>query len=237
MNNVWVTWGDVFNASLQDLWWGFIQFIPNLLVAIIFFIVGWILGSLIAKAFEHVFSALKVDKLFQSIGAEDLFKKAGMTLNTGYFLGQVMKWFIIIVFLLPSLNLVGLDYIASFLKDDVLGFLPRVIVAAFILIIATVVADAISKMIKAGGRAMSVASSNMLATIARYAVWVFALIIALGQLGVAPGFMQILFTGIVGMIAIGGGLAFGLGSKDVAGKWIAKLSDEMSNSTSSTKGM
>lgn len=229
MNNIWVTWGDVFNSSLQDLWWGFIQFIPNLLVAIIFFIVGWVLGGLVAKAFEHVFSALKVDKLFQSIGAEDLFKKAGMNLNTGYFLGQVMKWFVIIVFLLPSLNLVGLDYIASFLKDDVLGFLPRVIVAAFILIIATVVADAISKMIMAGSKAMSVHSSSMLATVAKYAVWVFAFIIALGQLGIAPGFMQILFTGIIGMIAIGGGLAFGLGGKDVAGRWISKVSDEMSH--------
>lgn len=229
MNNIWVTWGDVFNASLQDLWWGFIQFIPNLLVAIIFFIVGWVLGNLVAKAFEHVFGALKVDKLFQSVGAEDLFRKAGMSLNTGYFLGQVMKWFVIIVFLLPSLNLVGLDYIASFLKEDVLGFLPRVIVAAFILIIATIVADALSKMIMAGSKAMSVSSSKMLATVAKYAVWVFAFIIALGQLGIAPGFMQILFTGIIGMLAIGGGLAFGLGGKEAAGRWISKVQDEMSN--------
>ena len=78
MNNIWVTWGDVFNASLQDLWWRFIQFAPKLIIAIIFFIVGWILGNLVAKAFEHVINALKLDKLFQSIGAEDLFKKAGI---------------------------------------------------------------------------------------------------------------------------------------------------------------
>lgn len=229
MNNIWVTWGDVFNASLQDLWWGFIQFIPNLIIAIVFFIIGWVLGSLIAKAFEHVFSALKVDSLFKSIGADDLFRKAGMTLNTGYFLGQVMRWFVIIVFLLPSLDLVGLNYIAAFLKDDVLGFLPRVIVAVFILVIATVVADAVSRMIMAGSKAMSVHSSNMLASIAKYAVWIFALIIALGQLGIAPGFMQILFTGIIGMLAIGGGLAFGLGGKEAAGRWISKIGDEMSH--------
>jgi Conserved TM helix len=229
MNNIWVTWGDVFNASLQDLWWGFIQFIPNLVIAIVFFIVGWVLGSLIAKAFEHVFAALKVDKLVASIGADDLFRKAGMSLNTGYFLGQVMRWFVIIVFLLPSLNLVGLDYIASFLKDDVLGFLPRVIVAVFILIIATVVAEALGKAVTASSKAMSVASANMLGSIVRYAVWVFAFIIAFGQLGVAPAFMQILFTGIIGMIAIGGGLAFGLGAKESAGRFIAKMGDDMSS--------
>lgn len=229
MSNIWVTWGDVFNASLQDLWWGFIQFAPKLIVAIIFFIIGWILGSLVAKAFEHVVNALKVDKLFQSIGADDLFRKAGMNLNTGYFIGQIVKWFIIIVFLLPSLNLVGLDYISSFLKDDVLGFLPRVIVAAFILIIATVVAEALQKAVVAGSKALNLRSANMLGTISKYAVWVFAFIIALGQLGVAPAYMQILFAGIIGMIAIAGALAFGLGAKDAAGRFVSKLGEDISH--------
>ena len=59
MSNIWVTWGDVFNASLQNLWWGFIQFAPKLILAIIFFVVGWFLGSLIAKAFEQVFTAIR----------------------------------------------------------------------------------------------------------------------------------------------------------------------------------
>lgn len=229
MSNIWVTWGDVFNASLQDLWWGFIQFAPKLIIAIIFFIVGWVLGNLVAKAFEHVVGALKVDKLFQSVGMDDFFRKAGMNLNTGYFIGQVVKWFVIIIFLLPSLNLVGLDYISSFLKDDVLGFLPKVIVAAFILIIATFVADFLSKAVVAGAKAMNLRSANMLGTVAKYAIWVFAFIIAFGQLGVAPAYMQILFAGIIGMLAVAGALAFGLGAKDAAGRFISKLGEDVSH--------
>ena len=131
MNNIWLTWGDVFNASLQNLWWGLVQFTPKIVVAIIFFIVGWVLGNVLARALEQVFSALRIDKLFASVGAENFLRKAGMNLNTGRFVGQVAKWFVIIVFLLPSLSLVGLDYIASFLKDDVLGFLPRIFVADY----------------------------------------------------------------------------------------------------------
>ena len=229
MSNIWITWGDVFNTSLQDLWWGFIQFAPKLIVAIIFFIIGWILGSLVAKAFEHVINALKVDKLFASIGMDDFFRKAGMNLNTGYFIGQVVKWFVIIVFLLPSLNLVGLDYISSFLKDDVLGFLPRVIVAAFILIIAAIVAEALSKAVNSSARAMNLHSANMLGTVTKYAVWIFAFIIALGQLGVAPAYMQILFAGIIGMLAIAGALAFGLGAKDAAGRFVAKIGEDIAH--------
>jgi len=229
MNNIWFTWGEVFNASLQDLWWGFIQFAPKLIIAIIFFIIGWVLGSLVAKAFEHVFASLKIDKLFQSVKLDDFMRRAGMNLNTGYFVGQVVRWFVIIIFLLPSLNLVGLTYISSFLKDDVLGFLPRVIVAALILIIATVVAEALSKTVVAGAKTMNLGSANMLGAVAKYAIWIFAFIIALGQLGVAAAFMQILFAGIIGMIAVAGALAFGLGAKDAAGRFISKLGDEMSH--------
>lgn len=229
MNNLWVTWGDVFNASLQDLWWGFIQFAPKLILAIIFFIIGWILGSLIAKAFGHVLGALKVDKLFQSIGADNFFRKAGMNLNTGYFIGEVAKWFVIIIFLLPSLNLVGLNDIAAFLKDDVLGFLPRVIIAAFILIIATVVSEALSRAVVAGAKTMNIDSAHMLGTVAKYAVWVFAFIIALGQLGVADYYMSVLFTGIILMLSLGGALAFGLGGKEAASRFLSKVSDEMSH--------
>jgi hypothetical protein len=228
-SNIWLTWGDVFNASLQDLWWGFVQFAPKFIIAIVFFIIGWILGSLIAKAFEQVIGALKLDKLFSSIGAEDLFRKAGMKLNVGYFIGQVIKWFVIIVFLLPSLNLVGLTTISAFLKDEVLGFLPKIIVAVFILIIASVVAEALQKTVIAGAKAMNVRSANMLGTVTKYVIWVFAFIIALGQLGVAPAYMQILFAGIIGMIAVAGALAFGLGAKDSAGRFISKLGEDMSH--------
>ena len=151
-----MTWGDVFNASLQNLWWGLVQDTPKIVVAIVFFVIGWVLGSVIAKALEQVFGALKIDNLLKSIGVDNFFRKAGMNLDSGRFVGQVAKWFVVIVFLLPSLNLVGLDYIASFLKDDVLGFLPRVIVAALVLIIATIVSEGLSKTITAESKSFCV---------------------------------------------------------------------------------
>ena len=229
MNTIWVTWGDVFQQSLQGLWWSFIQFAPKLIIAVVLFVIGWVLGNLVARAFEQVFTALKIDKLFQSVGVDNLFRRAGMNLNSGYFVGQLAKWFVIIVFLLPSLNLVGLDSIAMFLRDDVLGFLPRVIVAAFILIIATVVSEGLSKTVVAGSKGMGLSSANLLGTVAKYAVWVFAFIVALGQLGVAEYYMSVLFAGIIAMISIGGALAFGLGGKDVAARFLSKVGEEMSH--------
>ncbi len=229
MSNIWFTWGEVFNASLQELWWGFIQFAPKLILAIVFFIIGWVLGNLIARAFEQVISTLKIDKLLQSVGTDEILKKAGMNLNSGYFLGQVVKWFIIIVFLLPSLSLVGLDYVSMFLRDGVLAFLPRIIVAAFILIIAAYVSNFLSRFISSGSKALNVRSANMLGAIAKYTVWVFAFIMALGQLGIADTYMNILFTGIIAMLALGGAIAIGMGSKDFVASFLSKMKDEMSD--------
>lgn len=226
MNNIWYSWSDVFNQSLLMLWGSFMQFAPKLIIAVVLFIVGWVVASLVAKAFEQVIGALKIDKLFSSLGTHNLLGQAGMNLNTGHFVGQIVRWFIIIAFLLPSLSLMGLDFVALFLKDDVLGFLPKVFVAAFILIIATVVSDALSKFITAGSKTMNIHSAHMLGTIAKYAVWIFAFIIALGQLGIAETYMNTLFAGIIGMLALGGALAFGLGGKDAAARFISKVGDE-----------
>ena len=228
MSNIWISWGDVFNTSLQGLWFGFMQFVPRFVVAVVFFIVGWVLGSLIAKAIEQVFSSLKIDNLFKSIGAENFFRKAGVRLNTGYFVGQLVKWFIIIVFLLPSLSLVGLNDVSSFLENSVLGFLPQVIIVAFVLIIAAVVSEGLSKAVLATAKAMDLKAANMLATVAKYAVWGFAVIIALGKLGLGD-YMNILFSGIVAMLALAGALAFGLGAKEHAARFISKIGEEVSH--------
>src|SRR3989338_1331558 len=229
MNNIWLTWGDVFNASLQELWWGLVQFTPKFVLAVVFFVIGWLLGNVVARAIEQVFSSLKIDNLFRSIRADDFLRKAGMNLDSGYFIGQVVKWFVIVVFLLPSLDLVGLNSIKDFLQYDVLGFLPRVIVAALILIIASIVSDALSSAVVASSRSMNLTSANMLGALAKYSVCVFAFIIALGQLGVAEYYMSVLFTGIIAMLSLGGALAFGLGAKDAAARFIAKLGEEVSH--------
>jgi hypothetical protein len=229
------TWSTVFNQSLQSLWYSFVHFVPYLVTAIVLFIIGWILGSLIAKAIEQVFRSLRVDSLFTSIGADNFFRRAGMNLNSGYFVGQVVRWFVIIVFLLPSLSLVlpvdpttGTNAVAYFLGHDVLGYLSQVVIAAFVLIIAAFVSEALSRTVLATARSMNLKSANMLRAVAKYAVWGFALIIALGKLGLGD-YMGVLFTGIIYMIALAGALAFGLGGKEAASRFISRLGEEVSH--------
>lgn len=221
------TWGDTFAASLQTLWVGFVSFIPGLILAIIIFIIGWIIGSVVGKAVMQVFAALKIDRVFESAGAGDLMARAGMRVNVGKFIGDLVKWFIVAVFLMTALNVLQLTEVTQFLRDVVVQYLPRVIVAALVLVLATVISDFMRKVIRGSAKMAHVRSANLLGSIAHYAIWIFALIIALSELGIAAQFMQILFTGIVAMLAIAGGLAFGLGGRDAAARSIDRIKENI----------
>ncbi len=214
------TWGEVFTMSLQGLWLGFINFIPSLVVALVIFILGWVLADILGRAVKQVIDALKVNQLFASAGADAALAKANMKLDVGAFLGGLVKWFIVLVFLMTSLEIVGLTQVNVFLRDGVLAYLPQVIIAAIILIAATLIADAMAKLVFATAKAANLRSAGFLAGIVKYAIWIFALIVALAKLGIAPEFMQILFTGLVGALALALGLAFGLGGRDAAARAI-----------------
>ncbi len=221
--------GLVLSDSLLGLWYGFINFVPGLLLAIILFLIGWAVGSVVGKAIAQVISALKLDKLFESAGAKEMMDRMGIKLNIGKFFGVIVKWFVIIVFLMASLQIVGLTQVNDFLRTAVLLYLPKVIIAAIVLVIATILADAMKNVVVVSSKAANLSSANMLGAITKYAIWGFALIIALSELGIATYFMQVLFMGLVVMLALAGGLAFGLGGKDAASRAIENISKDLSS--------
>lgn len=220
--------GLVLSESLMGLWYGFITFIPGLILAIILFIVGWVVGSVVGKAIAQVIAITKVDKLFESAGAEEIFTRMGIKLNVGKFFGVIVKWFIIVVFLMASLQIVGLTQVNDFLRSAVLLYLPRVVIAAIVLILATIIADTMQKLVLASAKAANINSANMLGSITKYAIWGFAIIISLSEIGIASSFMQILFTGLIAALALAGGLAFGLGGKEAASRAIDNIAKDMS---------
>lgn len=222
-------WGDVFTSSLQGLWIGFVNFVPKLIFAIIIFIIGWTIGAVVSRALAQVINALKINKLFETIGAKSVLDKAGFKLDVGAFIGEIAKWFIVLVFLIASLDVLNLDQVNLFLREVVLGYLPRVFIAALLLVIATLVSDAIRRLVEGSAKAMGVHSARMAGSIAKWAIWIFVTIIVLSELGIAPAFMQILFTGIVAMLALAGGLAFGLGGKDAASRVVQKMRDSVAS--------
>lgn len=224
---IFQNWTDAFKYSLQSLWGSVVSFVPNFLLAVILFVIGWVIGSVVGRAVEQVIGALKIDRALESAGANSMVQKTGMRLNVGAFIGGIVKWFIIAVFLMASLDRLGLTTVNEFIRTSVVGYLPNVIVAALVLIIATLIADFMGKVVTASAKAGNVRSANFLGTLTRYAIWIFAFIMALGELGIASVYMQYLFIGLVSMFAIAGGLAFGLGGKEAAARSIEHFRDRV----------
>jgi hypothetical protein len=223
------TWSNVLLSSFQNLWWGVISYVPNLLVALIIFVVGWAIGSILGRWIAQLIHSLKIDQALHSVGLNTLLSRAGFRLNAGGFIGALVKWFVIIVFLVASAEVLGLSQVTQFLRQIVLGYLPNVFVAAFILFIAAVLAEALQKLVVGSAKAAGVPSARFLGGLTRWAVWVFALLAALVQLGVATILLQTVFTGLIAMLALAGGLAFGLGGRDVAARYLDSLRQEMSD--------
>ncbi len=222
-------WGVQLSSAFQGIGVQVLQFLPKLLLAIIIFIAGWVVGSVLAEVISKIVKAIKIDAVLESAGARGLLEKAGFNLNTGAFLGGLVKWFIIIVFLVTALDILNLQAVNSFLTNVVLGYIPQVIVATLILVVAAVLADLVQKIMTGGARALESKSAGMVGGIARWAIWIVAILAALNQLGIAGPMMQTLFMGLVAMLAIAGGLAFGLGGKEAASNYIEKLRGDISN--------
>ena len=220
---VFNTWADVLSQSFQSLFYGVVAFIPNLVVAIIIFIVGWLVGVGLGRVVEQIVNSLRVDQALKSTGIERVLSRAGFELSSGKFLGFLVEWFFIIVFLVASLDVLHLTTVNLFISDVVLGYLPQVIVAVLILLVAAVVAEAAERVVAGSARAAALHSAGFLGKVARYAIWIFAILAALTQLNVATGLIQALVQGIIIAVALAVGLAFGLGGQASAAKYLDHL--------------
>jgi hypothetical protein len=216
-------------TSFQDIWQGVVTFLPQLIIAIVLLLLGWLIGALLGKAVEHIVKSLRVDQALSNAGVDKAMERTGYRLNAGGFLGALIKWFVVAVFLVAALDAVGLTQVNEFLKDVVLVYLPQVIVAVIILIVAAIVADFMEGVVSGSAKAASVSSARFLGTLTKWAIWIFAIMAALFQLGIAPTFIQTLFTGIVVAIALALGLSFGLGGQDAAARYLEYLRNKMGN--------
>lgn len=218
------------NGAFNDLLFGLVRFLPKLVVSILVIIVFWLIGAALSKAINQIIKAIKLDRLLESAGARNLVRKGGFELNSGVFLGELVKWFVIVVSFIAVFDILGLRDVNVFLQGVVLGYIPQVIAAVLILLVAVVVASALQKAVVASAKAAGFASASLLGAVTKWSIWVFAFLAALFQLNIAATFIQTLFTGFVVALSVALGLAFGLGGKEAAKDYVEKLRKEVRDS-------
>ncbi len=186
-------------------------FIPNLLAGIVILLIGIILGSIVKSIVMGVFKALNVESYLRKYGIPEA-RKDYSWMNI---LSEIVRWFVIILFLVPAADIWGLRQVTVLLNQFLL-YLPNVFVSAIVGLVGLGVSRLAYDVILASTREIVPEGSQTIASVARWAIIVFVTLAVLNQLGVAQDLIRILFTGFVAMIAIAGGIAFGLGGQETA---------------------
>jgi len=197
-------------GSLNQGLYSAATFLPNFIAGIVLLLIGIILGSVVKKITIGILTTFRVESYIRRYGISE-----GKELTWTVILAEIVRWFVIILFLVPTADVWGLPQITTVLNTFLL-YLPNVFVAAIIGLIGFVLARIASDLILKSTKDLSPEASKTIASSTRVAVIVFVLLAVLTQLGVAQDLIKILFTGFVAMVALGGGIAFGLGGKNTA---------------------
>ena len=170
---------------------------------------------------------VKFNQIFERGNWKQALEKANLKIDPAGFIGSIAKWLFVFVFLSASLEILGFKEFTRLLNDRVLTFLPNIVVSAFIFIVAVILADIIEKILRVTIEGTQAGYGRIIGAIIRWSIWILAIVVVLDQLHLAGALPQTIFVGIVAMIALGGGLAFGLGGREIAAEILRDLRSKM----------
>src|SRR5436305_580090 len=221
-------WGDAVLTSLANALNLVFTFIPKLLGFLVILIVGLIVASLVSKLVTSLLRRLGFDNLANRIGLTRLQQRMNVTLDPAGVLGKIVYWFILLIFLIPATDSLGLPAVSNIL-NELVAYIPNVFVAILVLFLGTLAATFVADLVRGATASTNIGNPNVFAAIARWAIIGFASLIALEQLQIAPALINELFAAVVGAAAIAFGLAFGLGGQDTARRWLSRGENTLNN--------
>jgi hypothetical protein len=189
--------------------------IPKILGFLVILIIGWFIASLVGAAVAALLRAVRFNDLARCSGFAGFVEQVGIRQDAAGVIADVAKWFVRLIVLISAFDALGLPAVSQVLQQLLL-WLPNLVVALVVLVLAGLVANALASLVRGASREGGLGNPELLATIARAAVWGFAIVIAANQIGVAATLVNTLFMALVGALALALGLSFGLGGRDTA---------------------
>lgn len=212
-------WGTALLTSFTTAMALVFAFIPKLIGCLIILLIGWFVAKALGRIVTVFLRKVGFDNFSNRIGLSRFDQRMGVHLDPADLLGQIVFWFVFLIFLVPALESLGITSVTTIL-NQLIAYIPSVFAAILILffgaLIATVVADIVRGLTATAG----IGNPNVFAAIARWAIILFAIFMALSQLRIAPAIVELLFAAIVFGSALAFGLAFGLGGRDAAQRLI-----------------
>jgi small-conductance mechanosensitive channel len=214
------SWGEALLTSVASALALFFAAIPKVIGFLVIVIIGWLIASAIAGAVAALLRAVKFNDLAQRSGFTGFVQKMGIRKDAAGFLADLAKWFVRLIVLVTAFDALGLPAVSQVLQQLLL-WLPNLVVALVILVIAGLAANALAGLVRGASAEAGLGNPELLANIAKVAVWAFAVVVAVNQIGVATALVNTLFMATVGALALALGLAFGLGGRETAGQIVA----------------
>ncbi|MDD5409227.1 MAG: hypothetical protein PHC71_03965 [Candidatus Omnitrophica bacterium] len=202
------------------------QFMLNVLLVIVILIIGWLISKLIKAVVSKALKAIKIDVISSRIELDKILGKGGITYSLSDLIGVVCYWLGLLVTFMVAINAIGLTVAADLLNQVVL-YIPNVIAGIFILIIGMFAATALKNIVMTAANNAGLSQGKLLGQIVETVVVVFAVIIGLEQLNIGMRVTELTIGIILGSFGLALALAFGLGCKDIAGKFVAELVEKL----------
>ena len=188
---------------------------------VIILVVGWFIATLIAKAVQALLHATNFNGLAQRAGIADVARRMNVKTDSAGLMANIIKWFIRLIVMVVAVDAFGLLAVSAVLTQFLL-WVANLIVALVVIVLGDLAAQAVSELVRGATSEAGFTNPDLIAMIAKTAVWIFTIVIAVNQIGTAVTLANTLFTGFVAAFAIALGLPFGLGGKDTAAKIVSK---------------
>lgn len=219
---------EILQGPLLALWNTIVTFLPNVIGAVVVFVIGVVIAMVLRTVVVRIVGLLRIDEALDRLDIKVPFERAGIRLHVGGLLGWIVKWFFVIVALIAATDILGWQEVTDYLKQVVL-FLPNVMIAVIILLAGIMLGNFVQRLVRSAVDAAKLASATFLAGMAKWSIVTFSFMAALVQLNIAQDLIRVLFTGLVFMVSLAGGLAFGLGGKEHASEFLSRLRKEISS--------
>jgi hypothetical protein len=214
------------NETLQQSFTGvvdaIVSFLPNLAIAFLLILAGWLSGYAVSKIVTQIIRLTKITELLKNTGFKDVFNRLGLSFKPELFIGSLVKWFIFIIFLITAFDVLGLSQVNDFLKI-LAGYIPNIIGAVLILITSGIIAEFLKKLVVGSARAANVDFAGVLGSFVKWFILVIAILTALFELGIAATFIQTVFTGFIVSLALAIGISFGVGGHPHVNQFIGDI--------------
>ena len=194
-------------------------YIPKVISAAILLIIGYIIARIVRGALTKGLRLVHFDQVADRAGITAMLQRAGTNMDGARLLATIVFWWIFLMFIENALNALALPTITAYL-NAILGYLPRVFAAVLIVLVGALIANVVAGAIRGATVETGTTMSGLLGALARWFILLFAVLAAVTQLGIAQSMIFILFACAVGMVALAGGLAFGLGGRETAAQII-----------------